>query len=227
MLGSLVDRGHRAFWNLHSRTWDDLAAVPAVVAHRAELVGWLAGSLPPGHRAVVDLGCGTGELATRLASTGIATVGLDFSPPMLARGRLKADTTGLPVQFCRADLARPLPLQSGSCRGALCVYVLQVVADPAQLLAEMHRVLRPNGVALFDVPLRSQVRRPLPGAWTHRPFWLAKRVLVRTGQVVLRYNPENLIAAIADAGFTVAQEREFAESVGVLAIAEGTDSESA
>jgi hypothetical protein len=86
-----------------------------------------------------------------------------------------------------------------------------------RLRYEIHRVLGPNGVALFDIPLRRSARRPAPGSWTHRPFWLAKRALVRTGQVLLNHQPERLIATITDAGFDVRQHREFAESIGVLA----------
>ena len=219
MIGPLIGRGQRWFWDLHSRTWDDLATVPAVAAHRADLVDWFTGSLPPGHNTVVDLGCGTGELTIRLASVGVSTVGLDFSPAMLTRARVKANTTGTPARFCVADLSRPLPLGNACCQGALCVYVLQVVAHPTVLLGEIHRVLGPNGVALFDIPRRGSVRRPPPGTLAHRPFWLAKRALVRTGQVLLRYQPERLIATIEDAGFRVLQQSEFAESIGVLASA--------
>src|SRR5262245_15879030 len=49
----------------------------------------------PGERAL-DLCCGTGDLAFLLADAGAEVVGLDFSEPMLARGRHK-----MPVVACQ------------------------------------------------------------------------------------------------------------------------------
>ena len=217
MAGPVVRRTQRLFWDVHSRTWDDLVDVPAVAAHRAELVDWLLFALPPGSERVVDLGCATGELAIRLAAAGVDVVGLDFSPPMVARARAKAAAAEVGARFDVADLSRPLPLSSSTCRGALCVYVLQVVPDPSGLLAEVRRVLRPDGVVLFDVPRPGHGRRRPPGGLLHRPFWLAKRALVRTGQAALRYDPEQLVTAIAAAGFQLLERRSFPESLGVLA----------
>ena len=217
MASVVLGRAQRLFWDLHSRTWDDLVDVPAIAEHRAQVLAWLIDSLPPGEGPVLDLGCATGEMAMGLVDAGVSVVGLDLSPAMVARARAKAAGNNTRARFDVADLAQPLPLPAASCRAVMCVYVLQLVPQPAALLAEIRRVLRPDGVALFDVPLRGHDRRPPPGPLLHRPFWLGKRALVRAAQATLRYDPERLVTAIADAGLTVRERRAFPETVGILA----------
>lgn len=58
-----------------------------VAAYGAELLDWLA--VEPGE-TVVDLGCGTGELAARIAGAGASVIGIDSDEGMIAaaRGRL-------------------------------------------------------------------------------------------------------------------------------------------
>lgn len=52
---------------------------------------------------VLDAGCGTGENALRLASLGIAVLGVDVAETALAMARGKAELRGLEVEFALAD----------------------------------------------------------------------------------------------------------------------------
>jgi SAM-dependent methyltransferase len=76
---------------------------------RQELVDLVQGgrlspsSLPPGR--AVDLGCGSGANAIFLAEQGFETVGVDFSPVALAKGRAAAQhRRGLRLRFVEADV---------------------------------------------------------------------------------------------------------------------------
>jgi ubiquinone/menaquinone biosynthesis C-methylase UbiE len=95
---------------------------------------------PIGGRTVLDLGCGKGRFAARLAERGALVVGLDASGAMLraAQGR------GLPVAL---GSVRRLPIRSRSIDQVLLVEVLEHVApvDLPEVLAEAFRVLRPRG----------------------------------------------------------------------------------
>lgn len=82
-----------------------------------ELVGTAA-------RPVADLGCGPGRVAAFLARRGVAAVGLDLSPGMVAAGRKAHDDLPLGA----ADLRR-LPLPDRSLDGAVCWY--SVIHTPA------------------------------------------------------------------------------------------------
>lgn len=54
-----------------------------------------------------------------------------------------------------------MPLADGSFDAALCIEVLEHAQDPQQLLAEIHRVLRPGGTLLLTVPWSAR-RHHLP-----------------------------------------------------------------
>ena len=88
----------------------------------------------------LDAACGTGRHTEYLASLGHTVIGVDTSPEMLARARAKVpDGT-----FHEADL-HDLPLADDSVDLVVCAIALSHVADLAPALAELVRVLRPNG----------------------------------------------------------------------------------
>ena len=105
---------------------------------------------------VLDVGCGNGRLLDLLRNAGIATVGLDASPTMLraASGpRVFGD-------------ARKLPLPANTFGGAAALYMLYHLEDPAQAVAECHRVLRPGGLFAACAPSRydsPELESVLPG----------------------------------------------------------------
>ena len=75
-----------------TRTYDrDFAFVSA---YGAELLEWLAAE--PGER-VLDLGCGTGELAARIAGSGAIVIGIDSDPAMIEAARERLPDADLRV----------------------------------------------------------------------------------------------------------------------------------
>jgi SAM-dependent methyltransferase len=73
---------------------------------RAAVQERLAVAFPPGSR-VLELGCGTGEDAVRLARRGVHVTATDSSAEMLAAAEEKAAAAEVPVAFARLDLAAP------------------------------------------------------------------------------------------------------------------------
>ena len=65
-----------------------------VSAYGAELLDWLAAQ--PGE-TVLDLGCGTGDLAARIAGAGARVIGLDSDPAMIAAARKRLPRADLRV----------------------------------------------------------------------------------------------------------------------------------
>jgi SAM-dependent methyltransferase len=127
---------------------DRLARLSAVVGRHA----WA------GDR-VLDLGCGTGELARSLGAAGLRVTGCDISRQMLqraARDRAARDSVG----WVRLDPGwRSLPFAAARFDVVVASSVLEYVAEPATVLRECARVLRPGGVVLYTVPdLRHPVR---------------------------------------------------------------------
>ena len=100
----------------------------------------------PGDR-VVDLACGTGDLAELAARRGARVVALDSARAMLrgARGR------GIDAALALSD-ASELPLRSGCASALTCGFALRNFSAPETVLAEAARVLAPGGrLALLEV----------------------------------------------------------------------------
>jgi SAM-dependent methyltransferase len=96
---------------------------------------------------VGDLGCGTGMLAEALAPFVRQIIAVDDSREMLeaAASRLR----GLPNAELRAGALEALPIAEGTLDAAVLMLVLHHVPDPAAVLAEAARVLRPGGRLLI------------------------------------------------------------------------------
>ena len=92
---------------------------------------------------VGDLGCGTGETSAALAPFVARTIAVDRSGEMLqtARRRLK-DVAGVDVR--RGEL-EALPIADRELDAAIMLLVLHHVPDPAAVLAEASRTLKPGG----------------------------------------------------------------------------------
>jgi SAM-dependent methyltransferase len=107
-----------------------------VAAYRA------ADELLPPDSPVLDLGCGVGHSFDRLAPR--ETVGVDLDAGALA-GQTRATVV--------ADM-RALPFPDGRFASVLSVQSIEHVPDAERVLAEVVRVLRPGGTALFVTPNR-------------------------------------------------------------------------
>lgn len=110
---------------------------------------------------VLDLCCGTGDLALALARSGARVTGADFSLPMLGRGARKARRRGARIWLCGADAVH-LPFRNASFDAACVGFGVRNLADPLAGLREIRRVLRPGGrlaVLEFARPRRAALRR--------------------------------------------------------------------
>lgn len=109
-------------------------------------------------RSVLDLGCGTGSHALRLARRGYAVTGVDLSEPMLARARAKAAAEpGLDAAFRGGDLRAlgdALDADAGPFDAAVVLFAvlgyLGTNADLRAALAGVRGALRPGGLLVFD-----------------------------------------------------------------------------
>lgn len=121
--------------------------VPALFAGWAPLLVEAAGVGPDG--SVLDVACGTGVVARAAAARtgeGGRIVGLDRSPAMLdvARRLLPG------AEFHRGDAAR-LPFADASFDTVLCQASLMFFPEPRTALAEMARVVTPDGTVGLHV----------------------------------------------------------------------------
>jgi malonyl-CoA O-methyltransferase len=92
---------------------------------------------------LLDVGCGTGRHALRLAARGARVHAIDFSECMLARARQKPGADQ--VTFQVHDLAQPLPYSAETFDAVVSGLVLEHIANLDLFFAEMRRVCRPGG----------------------------------------------------------------------------------
>jgi ubiquinone/menaquinone biosynthesis C-methylase UbiE len=181
----------RRFFDLWSRVYD-IRVVQALTYRPVQdaVVARLRDRRP---QQILDVGCGTGLLTTRLArELAVPVIGIDYSIGMLeaAAGRHAG------VSWVQAD-AMALPLRDDVTDTIVCTESFHWYADQELALREFARVLIPGGrayVALVAPP--SDVVARAAGAWG--------RV---AGQPFRWRTPEQMRRMAADAGLTVIEQR--------------------
>lgn len=94
---------------------------------------------------VLDVGCGTGHLAARLANDGYSVVGLEPNPTAFSYAVRR-------IPEAIAGDAQRLPFPDASFDIVISTDVLEHVPDDAAAANEILRVLKPHGVAVLTVP---------------------------------------------------------------------------
>lgn len=105
------------------------------------------GALKPGER-VVDIGCGAGIdslIASRMVAPDGEVVGIDMTPAMLDKAKAGAGSTGIRNVDFRPGYGETLPVTDGWADVVISNGVLNLMPDKGAALAEMSRVLQPDG----------------------------------------------------------------------------------
>lgn len=183
--------GAASFWN---RFADRYAARPIkdVAAYEAMLAD-VAARLRPDDR-VLEIGCGTGGTAIRLAAGVASYVATDFSTEMIRIARAKPAPPTL-----RLELAEAGALPEGGPFDAICAFnVLHLVDDLPGLLRHLRGGLAPGGQLICKT-------------WCFGDLPLRLRVLFRALRLVGLFPPARFLTQaqlrqiIEDAGFAITQ----------------------
>jgi demethylmenaquinone methyltransferase/2-methoxy-6-polyprenyl-1,4-benzoquinol methylase len=182
-----------------------------------------AARVAPGDR-VLDLACGTGDLAELARGRGAVVLGLDFSREMLRA----AARRGVAGRWVQAD-AQALPIADASVRVVTCGFALRNFVSLPAVLRECARVLAPGGrLALLEVDR--------PDAWLVRTghSLYFDRLVPRIGALLsdraaYRYLPDStsylparaeLLALIAGSGFANVTKHRLLLGTAQLLLAE-------
>ena len=145
---------------------------------------------------VLDIRCGTGSLALRLADAGAHVHGLDLSPEMIRIAREKAEASGTNnVTFHVGPFDSSFtPLGEGSLDG-LCAYsILHLIAERTEALARIRSLIKPGGFFISSTVCLGET-------WV--PFVPILSVMKALGKapLVKSFSKAQLIAEMEAAGF--------------------------
>lgn len=140
---------------------------------------------PPQGGRLLDVGCGGGGTMARLADLGWQVEGLDVDPVAVEGAR----SLGLDVQTGTLEsLSYPSDHFDAVCMG----HVIEHVTDPAGVLRECYRILKPGGILSLATPNAD--------SWGHRRFGFGWFALEPPRHLYL-FTTASLKRLVSDAGF--------------------------
>ena len=93
---------------------------------------------------VLDVACGTGQLAFPAAAAGARVTGIDITPSLIEQARARAASAGVDIQFDEGD-AEALPYEDGSFDLVISLIGAMFAPRPEVVASELMRVCRPGG----------------------------------------------------------------------------------
>lgn len=211
-----------AFFDQRAGRWSETyygpqgTLVPRLERFRKQVI-----ALVPSGGAVLDFGCGTGELAVGLARAGYRVVACDRSPNMIAKARELHCAEDIEwTQVPPRDGGALLPFEEWRFDAVVSSSVLEYLTALPESLAELSRVMKPGGWLMATVPNIVHLGR------RHEPRrrWLMQWAVMRK---LVAYSPwaaefelqwlsrnrlpiETWATLVADAGFApVLQDCQF------------------
>jgi ubiquinone/menaquinone biosynthesis C-methylase UbiE len=183
---------HPIFARLYPR-FDAAASRNGGAALRKELLEGATGR-------ALEVGAGHGANFARYPSSVTEVVAIEPEPSLRALAEQAVDSAAMPV-IVRPGVGEALPVADATIDVAVVSLVMCSVRDPAQVLAELRRVLRPGGELRFFEHVRAtstgfaRFQRATDVIWPHLLGGC--------------HTSRDTEAAILDAGFTLERHRRF------------------
>ena len=149
----------------------------------------------PRGKLLLDLGCGTGLFMRRYGELGGTAVGLDISRGMVEAAREQ----GRWFEYL-VGTAEVLPFRDGTFDAVSCVLAFSYLGNPAWMLGEAFRVLKPGGILAVSTLSRSVITSLVPAIYRLGEKMEIGRIGV--GDFGERYyTEEEMVSIFSDAGF--------------------------
>jgi ubiquinone/menaquinone biosynthesis C-methylase UbiE len=158
----------------------------------AEMIRLMARSLAS-DMAVLEIATGTGLIAVRIAQHVRSIEAIDFSPKMIAAAKKKAAPDNL--RFSVED-ATALSFPDNTFDAVIISNALHIMPDPAKVLSNIKRVLKPGGKLIAPTYAHGHLRQ---SSWD-----LNAKLLKLIGfETYAKWTPEEYVAFIERNGFRV------------------------
>jgi 2-polyprenyl-6-hydroxyphenyl methylase/3-demethylubiquinone-9 3-methyltransferase len=135
--------------------WDEKGLLHNLLAYNAVRFGYFRKLLferlkiEPNGKRVLDIGCGGGILAEEFAGVGYQVTGIDPSEPSLEAAREHARKVGLDIEY-EVGIGEDIPFDNETFDLVYACDVLEHVNDLEKVIEETARVLKPDGIYLYD-----------------------------------------------------------------------------
>jgi ubiquinone/menaquinone biosynthesis C-methylase UbiE len=157
---------------------------------------------------LLDLGCGSGLSLIPVASRSKIALGIDISIECL-----KSLKTKLLSSYFVNSLLETIPLKTSSIDKVVCAAVMEHVVDDKVVLTEVHRILRPEGLVVFNIPNgysffywpKRIIRLFLAAIGIIEPYKEGETDCRNVGKIahLRRYSKSHFISLLRNNGFTV------------------------
>jgi SAM-dependent methyltransferase/glycosyltransferase involved in cell wall biosynthesis len=152
----------QALFNYKARSWQSKFGPAGRLSVRLEGFTARLCKLTPPPAGILDLGCGTGDMAAVFSQMGYRVTACDIACAMIDVAR--NTHTGSSVEWiCLEPDWRVLPFADGSFDAVVASSVFEYLVDLQQTATELSRVLRPEGILLLTVPNPLSYVRKLEG----------------------------------------------------------------
>lgn len=140
----------RDYWSLRAQTYD-LSPGHGIARH-TEIEAWsqlIRRHLGDGEgRKALDLACGTGVMTMLMHGLGFKVTGLDFTEPMMARAKRKADDAKASIRFLTRDAEETMEADE-TYDVIIARHLVWTLTDPDKAFADWLRILKPGGCLLI------------------------------------------------------------------------------
>ena len=141
----------RTLFNQKARFWRNKYGANATLHSRVEQFTVRLSKVCLPSSQILDLGCGTGDIAAAIGHRGYQVTACDFAEEMIDIARSSHNGAGVKWVCLKPDW-EVLPFGDGSFDGIVASSVFEYLVDVQRVAAELARVLRPEGVLLLTVP---------------------------------------------------------------------------
>lgn len=135
------------YFAAHAAQWDAIRSLHVAESEVEAAMAKALAEAPVGR--LVDVGTGTGRMIELFGDAAQSAVGIDRSPEMLRLARVKLSGLGLKSWELRQGDLAALPVPDGSADTVILHQVLHFIPAPEGAIAELARILSPNGRLLI------------------------------------------------------------------------------
>ena len=135
---------------LATRWWDTDGEFRPLHEINPLRLDWIRQHVDLNGSKVADIGCGGGILAESMAAAGAEVTGIDMAEGPLSVARLHQIESGVEVDYQQTTAEELAASNAGQFDVVTCLEMLEHVPHPSEIVASVHTLLRPGGMAFFS-----------------------------------------------------------------------------